>query len=86
MNISKMAKDPMKPVFPESLTRLQEADPEVFGIIKDEEQRQWCAPRPAVYGTRQVVTIISRNVVGRRGLPSMCSTNHASLLAGRASS
>ena len=42
--------------------------------------------RPAVYGTRHLVTIISRNVVGRRGLPSMCSTNHALLLAGRASS
>ena len=33
----------MKPVFPESLTKLQEADPEVFGIIEDEKQRQWWA-------------------------------------------
>ncbi|KAK9830959.1 hypothetical protein WJX81_002828 [Elliptochloris bilobata] len=36
-----MASGPMKPVFPESLTKLQEADPEVFGIIEDEKERQW---------------------------------------------
>lgn len=28
-------------VFPEGLSPLAQADPEVFGIIKDEEERQW---------------------------------------------
>ena len=30
-------------VFPEGLSSLHQADPEVFSIIKDEEERQWCA-------------------------------------------
>ena len=30
-------------VFPEGLSTLHQADPEVFSIIKDEEERQWCA-------------------------------------------
>ena len=29
-------------VFPEGLSTLHQADPEVFSIIKDEEERQWC--------------------------------------------
>ena len=33
----------MKDVFPEALTTLQAADPEVYGIIQDEKKRQWCA-------------------------------------------
>ena len=28
-------------MFPEGLSPLAQADPEVFGIIKDEEERQW---------------------------------------------
>ena len=35
-------------VFPEGLSPLAQADPEVFGIIKDEEERQWCANFAAV--------------------------------------
>jgi hypothetical protein len=31
----------LKAVFPEALTTLAEADPEVYGIIEDEKQRQW---------------------------------------------
>jgi hypothetical protein len=42
--LGKMASGPMKPIFPESLTQLQEADPEVYGIIEDEKDRQWCGP------------------------------------------
>ena len=33
----------MEAVFPEALKSLQEADPEVYGIIEDEKKRQWCA-------------------------------------------
>ena len=33
-------------VFPEGLTPLAQADPEVFAIIKDEEERQWCVALP----------------------------------------
>ncbi len=47
MLLGKMASGPMKPIFPESLTQLQEADPEVYGIIEDEKDRQWCAPAAA---------------------------------------
>lgn len=32
----------MESVFPEALQSLREADPEVFGIIEDEKERQWC--------------------------------------------
>mmetsp|Transcript_16863 Transcript_16863/g.50535 ORF Transcript_16863/g.50535 Transcript_16863/m.50535 type:complete len:180 (+) Transcript_16863:202-741(+) len=31
----------MSAIFPEALTSLKEADPEVFGIIEDEKKRQW---------------------------------------------
>ena len=31
----------LQAVFPEALTPLAQADPEVFGIIQDEKQRQW---------------------------------------------
>jgi glycine hydroxymethyltransferase len=31
----------LKAVFPEALTPLAQADPEVFAIIQDEKQRQW---------------------------------------------
>lgn len=31
----------MQSVFPEALTHLQAADPEVYGIIQDEKKRQW---------------------------------------------
>jgi hypothetical protein len=31
----------MDAVFPESHLRVQEADPEVYGIIQDEKRRQW---------------------------------------------
>ncbi|KAK9817163.1 hypothetical protein WJX72_010560 [[Myrmecia] bisecta] len=31
----------MDAIFPESLKHLQEADPEVYGIIQDEKRRQW---------------------------------------------
>jgi hypothetical protein len=31
----------MDAVFPDALTPLVDADPEVYGIIKDEENRQW---------------------------------------------
>ena len=33
----------MQGVFPEALTRLRDADPELFSIIEDEKERQWCA-------------------------------------------
>ena len=33
----------METIFPEALKSLQEADPEVYGIIEDEKKRQWCA-------------------------------------------
>ncbi|EIE24649.1 serine hydroxymethyltransferase 2 [Coccomyxa subellipsoidea C-169] len=36
-----MAQQNFAAVFPEGLTPLAQADPEVFGIIKDEEERQW---------------------------------------------
>ena len=29
-------------VFPEGLSTLVQADPDVYAIIKDEEERQWC--------------------------------------------
>lgn len=38
-----MAQQNFTAVFPEGLSPLAQADPEVFGIIKDEEERQWCA-------------------------------------------
>lgn len=31
----------MNDVFPEAHAPLAEADPELYGIIKDEEKRQW---------------------------------------------
>ena len=31
----------MEGVFPDALTPLVEADPEVFGILEDEKKRQW---------------------------------------------
>jgi hypothetical protein len=31
----------LRPVFPEALTPLAIADPEVYGIIQDEKVRQW---------------------------------------------
>lgn len=31
----------MSDVFPEAHAPLAEADPELYGIIKDEEKRQW---------------------------------------------
>jgi hypothetical protein len=34
----------MQAVFPDGLSSLAEADPEVYGIIEDEKRRQWCAP------------------------------------------
>jgi hypothetical protein len=33
---------PMMRVFPEALTPLAQADPEVYSIIQDEKKRQWC--------------------------------------------
>ena len=36
-----MAQQNFAAVFPEGLTPLAQADPEVFSIIKDEEERQW---------------------------------------------
>jgi hypothetical protein len=38
---SSMAQQNFAAVFPEGLTPLAQADPEVFSIIKDEEERQW---------------------------------------------
>ena len=31
----------MTSVFPEALQSLQEADPEVYGLVQDEQRRQW---------------------------------------------
>jgi hypothetical protein len=31
----------MNAIFPEALTPLKEADPEVYGIVQDEKVRQW---------------------------------------------
>ena len=35
-------------VFPEGLSTLVQADPDVYAIIKDEEERQWCVTRIGV--------------------------------------
>jgi hypothetical protein len=53
----------MEGVFPEALTPLSVADPEVFGIIEDEKRRQWCvlwavATRAAFANIHNVLTII----------------------------
>ena len=40
--VDKMAQN-FANVFPEGLSTLHQADPEVFSIIRDEEERQWCA-------------------------------------------
>lgn len=34
----------MEGVFPEALSSLRNADPELFSIIEDEKERQWYAP------------------------------------------
>ena len=39
----------MQGVFPEALTRLRDADPELFSIIEDEKERQWCAAVAQIY-------------------------------------
>jgi len=41
-----MAQQNFTAVFPEGLSTLHQADPEVFSIIRDEEERQWCATEP----------------------------------------
>ena len=41
--MSKGRASQMQGIFPEALQSLQEADPEVHGIIQDEKKRQWCA-------------------------------------------
>ena len=45
----------MQSVFPEALTPLQAADPEVFGIIQDEKKRQWCGPAGSILLTLPAV-------------------------------
>jgi hypothetical protein len=32
----------MNEIFPDALTPLKEADPEVWGLIQKEKERQWC--------------------------------------------
>jgi L-rhamnose mutarotase len=41
--LAAMAQQNFAAVFPEGLTPLAQADPEVYSIIKDEEERQWYA-------------------------------------------
>ena len=41
MAAAQKATSVMQGVFPESHATLKEADPEVFGIIEDEKERQW---------------------------------------------
>lgn len=36
----------MEGVFPEALSSLRNADPELFSIIEDEKERQWYGRRP----------------------------------------
>jgi hypothetical protein len=36
------AADPMARVFPEALTPLEQADPEIYALVQDEKKRQWC--------------------------------------------
>lgn len=52
----------MEAVFPESHSTLKAADPEVFGIIEEEKERQWCVP----YSPMLIVRGIDRsNIVLR---------------------
>jgi len=36
------ADTPMVRVFPEALTPLAQADPEIYALVQDEKKRQWC--------------------------------------------
>ena len=40
-NMAPTTNDAMDVIFPDALTPLAEADPEVHGIIEDEKVRQW---------------------------------------------
>jgi hypothetical protein len=42
-HVSSEHQQDMRAIFPEALSTLQEADPELAEIIKDEQRRQWCA-------------------------------------------
>lgn len=44
MAAAQRATSVMEGVFPECHSTLKAADPEVFGIIEDEKERQWCVP------------------------------------------
>jgi hypothetical protein len=36
----------MNEIFPDALTPLKDADPEVWGLIQKEKERQWCVRVP----------------------------------------
>ena len=59
----------MQSVFPESHLTLKVADPEVFGIIENEKERQWCASVPVIFvalGIELYMTPRCTEVFGRK--------------------
>jgi hypothetical protein len=56
-------------VFPEALTPLQQADPEVYAIIEDEKVRQWCVARDPVAAPRATLPRAVRPRAAPRARP-----------------
>jgi hypothetical protein len=80
----------MARVFPEALTPLQQADPEVYAILQDEKKRQWCVfvsfARAAAAGADAGHERRPPTPLCTPAHPPPCPPNPPSPLTGRASS
>lgn len=73
------ATERLRKVFPDALTPLAAADPEVYQIIQDEKVRQWYAAlrcQTATVGARSLLTYLSRTC--RKGIELIASENFTS--------